>query len=59
MQLGTEADVVVARKLLGDEAFRVALREAPPGILDARSWNFWHPFLFHTPPRPRPERVIP
>ena len=59
MQLGTSDDVRVARELLGDEAFRGALRAAPPGILDARSWNFWHLFWFGAPPPPMPERVVP
>jgi hypothetical protein len=59
MQLATPDDVRVARALLGDEAFRVALREAPPGVLDARSWNFWHLFWFHTAPPPMPVRVVP
>ncbi|MDX2087827.1 MAG: hypothetical protein SFX73_08255 [Kofleriaceae bacterium] len=59
MQLGTAEDVRAVRDLLGDEALRSALRAAPPGVLDARSWNFWHLFLFHTPPPPMPSRPLP
>ena len=59
MQLGTWDDVRTARRLLGDDAFRAALRAAPPGILDARSWNFWHLNLFGQPPPPLPERHLP
>jgi len=59
MQLGTLEDVSAARRLLGDDAFRAALRAAPPGILDARSWNFWHLVLLHQPPPPLPERPLP
>jgi len=33
MQLGTWEDVAYARRHFGDEAFRQALRRAPPGIL--------------------------
>jgi GAF domain-containing protein len=59
MQLGTAEDVRAARDLLGDEAFRDALRSAPPGILDARSWNFWHLVLLGQPPPPPPLRPLP
>lgn len=59
MQLGTHEDVRVIRERFGDDALRHALRQAPPGILDARSWNFWHLFLFHQPPPPLPERPLP
>jgi hypothetical protein len=59
MQLGTYEDLRAARDLLGDDAFRGALRAAEPGILDARSWNYWHLVLFHTPPPAMPERLLP
>ncbi len=59
MQLGTADDIQTARTLLGDEAFRDALRGGPPGILDARSWTFWHLFLFKTAPPPMPSRPLP
>ncbi len=59
MQLGTREDVHAARLHYGDEAFRDALRHAPPGVLDGRSWNFWHLVLFQTPPPPLPSRPLP
>ena len=59
MQLGTPTDLQTARRLLGDDAFRAALRKAPPGILDARSWNFWHLVLWKQPPPPMPVRPLP
>ena len=59
MQLGTAEDVRTARGLLGDDAFRAALRAAPPGVLDARSWNFWHLVLLGQPPPPPPSRPLP
>jgi hypothetical protein len=59
MQLGTAEDVRCARSLLGDDAFRSALRLAPPGVLDARSWNFWHLVLLGQPPPPPPARPLP
>jgi hypothetical protein len=59
MQLGTAQDVRAARRALGDHAFREALSSAPPGVLDARSWTFWHLVLFHSPPPPLPVRPLP
>lgn len=59
MQLGTAEDVQAARALVGDDAFRDALRASPPGILDARSWTFWHLFLFGEGPPPMPSRPLP
>lgn len=59
MQLGTWEDVRLAKQVFGDDAFRAALRSAPPGVLDDRSWNFWHLNLFHAPPPPPPSRPLP
>jgi hypothetical protein len=59
MQLGTAEDVRTARSLLGDDAFRAALSSAPPGILDARSWNFWHLVLLGQQPPLPPMRPLP
>jgi len=59
MQLGTAEDVRAARRLLGDDAFREALRTAPAGILDPRSWNYWHLVLFGHAPPPPPTRPLP
>ncbi|HEX4451864.1 MAG TPA: hypothetical protein VH143_13395 [Kofleriaceae bacterium] len=59
MQLGTQEDIAAARALVGDDAFRTALRAATPGLLDERSWNFWHRFWFHEAPPVMPERLLP
>lgn len=59
MTLGTLEDVRAVRDLLGDDAFRHALDHAPPGVVDARSWNFWHRLLNRQPPPPLPERPLP
>lgn len=42
MALGNWEEVQVARRTFGDEAFRVVLRDAPPGVFDMRSWTYWH-----------------
>lgn len=59
MQLGTDDDVRTVRDLVGDDALRDSLANAPPGIFDERSWNFWHLFLFRRPPPPLPDRALP
>lgn len=59
MQIGTYDDVRGLRNALGDAAFVQALRDAPPGILDERSWVFWHRVLRIAPIPERPERPLP
>jgi hypothetical protein len=59
MTLGTWQDVLVARAELGDDLFREALRKAPPGVFDARSWNYWHLVYEMTPVPPLPVRTFP
>ena len=59
MQLGTWEDIRTAKQRFGEDAFREALRAAPPGVLDERSWNFWHLNLFHREPPPMPTRPLP
>jgi hypothetical protein len=39
------ADMAILRGYLSDESLRYALRHAPPGIIDARSWAYWHLML--------------
>ncbi len=58
MTLGTSEDVRAVRRVLGDEAFVEALEHAPPGVMDAKSWNYWHLFFGRQPP-PLPERPLP
>jgi len=59
MQLATAEDVEMARRVYGDAAFRDALRAAPAGVLDARSWTFWHRFWFDRDPPALPSRPLP
>jgi hypothetical protein len=58
MTLGTADDVRAVRRLVGDQALLEALEHAPPGVMDAKSWNFWHLF-FGRPPPPLPSRPLP
>lgn len=59
MQLGTWEDVGLARRRFGDHAFEQALRRAPAGVLDARSWNYWNRFYGIVPVPGRPVRPLP
>lgn len=54
----THADMKVLRDLLGEEDLRQALRDAPPGIIDPRSWAFWNSKLGCWPPPPIPQRRL-
>ena len=58
MTLGTAEDVRAVRAALGDAALVDALEHAPPGVMDPKSWNFWH-LVFHLPVPPLPERPLP
>lgn len=58
MTLGTAEDVRFVRRVMSDEALIDALEHAPPGVMDAKSWNFWHLF-FGRQPSPLPERPLP
>ncbi len=58
MTLGTAEDVRTVRRLLGDPAFVDALEHAPPGMMDPKSWNYWHLFFGRQPP-PMPARPLP
>lgn len=58
MTLGTEQDVRTVRRAWGDAAFVDALEHAPPGLMDAKSWNYWRLF-FHRPPAALPVRPLP
>lgn len=53
---GAIADVTALRRQLDDDALREALRRAPPGIFDPRSWAYWHLMLDLGEPPPLPER---
>ena len=53
---GTVEDMRVIRSWLDDDDLREALDKAPPGIIDPRSWNYWHLRLGREPVPPLPAR---
>ena len=58
MRYATHRDMNVLRKHFGDDELRELLRSVPPGIVDPRSWAYWHLKLGQYPPPPLPERDL-
>jgi len=56
MTYGTWDDVLLAQDELGTDLFHEALRRAPAGIFDRRSWQYWHLRLGISPIPPLPKR---
>jgi hypothetical protein len=59
MTYGTIEEIVVVERYVGPDDFRAALEQAPPGIMDERSWAYWNVMTGRDPIPPMPERVIP
>ena len=49
----THDDMQLLRTKLADDDLRLALANAPPGIIDPRSWSYWHAVLGEFPPPPQ------
>jgi hypothetical protein len=56
MTNATPEDLTVLRRYVAPEDFLEALDNAPPGIIDARSWAYWHLRLGRQPAPPLPRR---
>ena len=54
----THEDMKILRTYLSDDDLRQALAAAPSGIIDARSWSYWHALLGIYPAPPMPQRVL-
>lgn len=52
----TPADVKIPRKYVDDNELREALDQAPPGVIDSRSWTYWNLKLGSYPAAPMPRR---
>jgi hypothetical protein len=59
MVFGTWTDICFVLDHHGKSVFRKALRSAPPGLFDNRSWHYWHHRLQLLPVPPPPQRAIP
>jgi len=51
-------DMKWIRHHISDDDFRDALDQAPPGIIDARSWAYWNLKLGRHPAPPLPTRNL-
>lgn len=51
-------DMRVIRQHVSDDDFREALDNAPPGIIDPRSWAYWNLRMGRFPPPPLPQRTF-
>lgn len=54
----THADMKVLRAYLNEDDLREALAKAPPGIIDPRSWSYWHLRMGCYPAPPLPTRQL-
>jgi hypothetical protein len=52
----THQDMKLLRTELSNDDLRDALAKAPAGIIDARSWSYWHAILGDFPAPPMPKR---
>ena len=51
-------DMQVIRQHVSDDDFREALDNAPPGMIDPRSWAYWNLKMGRFPPPPPPRRTF-
>ena len=58
MALGTWDDVAASQAAYPVEVWKSALHYAPAGVIDPRSWNFWHVRLGMMPVPPMPSRHL-
>lgn len=57
---GTFEDVTILQRHIGARGMAEALQAAPPGIIDERSWWYWHLVLLNQSPPPElPRRIFP
>lgn len=54
----THEDMKILRAFLSDDDLRGALDQAPPGIIDPRSWTYWNSKLGRYPAPPLPTRRL-
>jgi hypothetical protein len=56
MARGTIEEIRVVRRYVNLDDFREALEQAPPGIMDKRSWAYWNTKFGRYPVPPMPQR---
>jgi hypothetical protein len=59
MTHATSRELAVLRKHVSNRTLKAALKAAPPGLMDKRSWAYWHAMLGNSlPPPPMPVRSL-
>jgi hypothetical protein len=58
MTYGTHKDLKIVNKYLTIKDFSEALENAPPGIMDPRSWAYWNVVCDKIPIPPMPKRFL-
>jgi hypothetical protein len=58
MALGTWNDVAATMREYPEAQWKETLRNAPPGVIDPRSWHYWHVKFGITPVPPMPVRKL-
>lgn len=59
MKHSTTADMALLLRHVGHDGLVEALDNAPPGIIDPRSWAYWNAKVGRFPAPPRPTRHFP
>ncbi|WP_026793282.1 hypothetical protein [Pleomorphomonas oryzae] len=59
MTYGSPDDLAVVRRYVDDDGFKEALEQAPPGIMDVRSWAYWNVMAGKDDIPPMPSRRFP
>ena len=54
----THEDMKAIRRYVSDPDFIEALDNAPPGIVDPRSWGYWNLKMGRYPAPPLPQRQL-
>jgi hypothetical protein len=58
MTYARHKDMRVLRQYVSDDEIREALDNAPPGIIDPRSWAYWNLRMGRFPPPPLRKRTF-
>lgn len=59
MRYATPEDMALIIGHVGETGLREALDNAPPGVVDARSWAYWNARVGRVPTPPLPIRKFP
>jgi hypothetical protein len=58
MKGATDEDMALLLDHVGISGLREAIDNAPPGVIDARSWSYWNAKIGRFPAPPAPQRDL-